>query len=140
MSDVLSKEQRSFCMSQIKGKDTKPEVVLRKALWNLGYRHRIKTRLPGAPDIVYPSLKVVVFVDGCFWHRCPKHYQPPKTRALFWQKKIDSNVERDKKNNTLLEADGWVVIRTWEHEIMDSLPECVNRIHEVLSLRETKCH
>merc|ERR1711879_636225 len=102
MADVLTKEQRSYCMSQIRGKNTKPEVILRKALWSMGHRYRIKNKLPGKPDLVYPSLKVVIFVDGCFWHKCPKHYQPPKTRPLFWEKKINANAERDEKNDTLL--------------------------------------
>ena len=138
MSDVLTKEQRSYCMSQIKGKNTKPEIALRKALWSLGFRYRIKNKLPGKPDIVYPSLKVVIFVDGCFWHRCLKHYQPPKTRASFWENKINDNVERDKKNNALLEAKGWFVIRVWEHEIMESLLDSVVRISGELSNRKSK--
>ena len=140
MLDVLSKKQRSYCMSQIKGKNTKPEVVLRKALWNTGFRHRLKNKLPGNPDIVYPSLKVVIFVDGCFWHKCPKHYQPPKTRVSFWKNKINGNVERDKKNNILLQSKGWLVIRVWEHEIKNSLSTCAYRISGALSQRKSKSH
>ena len=138
MSDVLSKKQRSYCMSQIQGKNTGPEIVLRKALWNMGYRYRVKNKLPGKPDIVYPSLKIVIFVDGCFWHKCPNHYQPPKTRVSFWKNKISGNVERDKKNNMLLQSDGWHVIRVWEHEIKDSLSTCVYQISETLSRQKSK--
>src|SRR3990167_909880 len=98
--DVLNPEQRSYCMSRIKGKNTKPEVALRKALWGLGFRYRIKSRLPGKPDIVFPALKVAIFVDGCFWHKCPEHYISPKTRVDFWEKKISGNVERDEIKNT----------------------------------------
>lgn len=101
MADVLTKEQRSYCMSQIRGKNTKPEVILRKALWSMGYRYRIKNKLPGKPDLIYPSLKVAIFVDGCFWHKCPKHFQPPKTRQIFWENKINANVERDKKRHVI---------------------------------------
>ena len=100
----------------------------------------LKNKLPGNPDIVYPSLKVVIFVDGCFWHKCPKHYQPPKTRVSFWKNKINGNVERDKKNNILLQSKGWLVIRVWEHEIKNSLSTCAYRISGALSQRKSKSH
>lgn len=131
-TDVLSPEQRSYCMSQIKGKNTKPEVALRKALWSLGYRYRIKSRLPGKPDLTFPSYRAVVFVDGCFWHKCPDHFVQPKTRAQFWTDKIESNVARDQKNNEVLESQGWQVVRIWEHEIKNSLEDSVARVVEVL--------
>ena len=138
MADVLTTQQRAYCMSQIKGRNTKPEIALRKSLWAVGFRHRIKSKLPGKPDIVYPSLKTVIFVDGCFWHKCPEHYQKPKTRAEFWENKIRGNVERDRKNNILLKEQGWFVIRVWEHEIKESLADCVERLSEVLSCRKPK--
>ena len=138
MPDVLTPTQRSYCMSQIKGKDTKPEVALRKSLWNLGFRHRIKNKLPGRPDIVYPSIQVAVFVDGCFWHKCPEHYVHPKTRAEFWEKKIAENVERDRKNSALLESRGWLVVRVWEHEIRESLSDCVERLAAIFSDQQAK--
>ncbi|WP_445365386.1 very short patch repair endonuclease [Microbulbifer sp. ANSA001] len=138
MVDVLSRNQRSYCMSKIKGKNTKPEVVLRKSLWAMGFRYRLKNKLPGKPDIVYPSLKTVIFVDGCFWHRCPKHYQSPKARSEFWEDKISGNVDRDKKNNRLLKEMGWIVLRVWEHEIRDSLPECIERLVKALSNQRPK--
>lgn len=134
--DVLTKSQRSFCMSQIKGKDTKPEITLRKSLWNLGYRYRVRNKLPGKPDIIFPGLRAVIFVDGCFWHKCPEHYQPPITRADFWDKKITGNVERDKKNNSLLKAEGWLVLRVWEHEVKQNLNDCLIRLCEKLSERK----
>ncbi|WP_105101274.1 very short patch repair endonuclease [Microbulbifer pacificus] len=138
MTDVLSAEQRAYCMSQIKGANTEPELSLRKALWILGLRYRIKNKLPGRPDIIYPTSKVAIFVDGCFWHKCPKHYTPPKTRAKFWEEKISKNVERDKKNNALLECQGWKVIRFWEHEIKDSLDDCVEVVVRTLESRQIK--
>ncbi|WP_444898362.1 very short patch repair endonuclease [Microbulbifer sp. VAAC004] len=128
MADVLSPKQRAYCMSRIQGKNTKPEVVLRKALWASGLRYRIKNSLPGRPDIIFPRKRIAVFVDGCFWHRCPKHYQAPKTRAKFWEEKIAGNVARDIRNNKNLDERSWMVVRVWEHEIKNDLESVVNRI------------
>lgn len=132
MTDVLTKEQRTFCMSQIQGRNTKPEVALRKGLWNIGYRYRIKSKLAGKPDIVFASFRTVIFIDGCFWHKCPDHFNYPKTRADFWLHKINGNVERDRRNNEILKSQGWTVIRIWEHEIKDSLDGCVRRLAKIL--------
>jgi len=130
--DVLTSEQRSYCMSRIRGRDTKPEVALRKALWSLGYRYRIKNRLPGNPDLVFASRRTAVFVDGCFWHKCPVHFVRPKTREKFWLVKINGNVARDSRNNEALRSKGWQVLRIWEHEIKDSLENAVARVMDVL--------
>lgn len=132
MPDVLTDKQRSYCMSQIRATSTKPEVLLRKSLWRLGYRYRITSRLQGKPDLVFGSRRVVVFVDGCFWHKCPKHFVPPKTRADFWRVKIDANVERDRRNTKVLRSQGWRVIRIWEHEIKSSVEDSVARVVQVL--------
>ena len=128
MTDVLTKEQRSYCMSRIRGRDTKPEVLLRKALWGLGFRYRLKNTLPGKPDIVFPSRRVVIFVDGCFWHKCPQHFQVPSNNRDFWKEKINSNVQRDQKINEALKQLGWKVIRLWEHEVKKTLPEALNKV------------
>lgn len=128
MSDVLTSKQRSYCMSQIRDKDTKPEIILRKALWGLGYRYRINYKLTGKPDIVFPGKHIAVFVDGCFWHCCPKHCKMPETNREFWEKKLHRNVERDKEVTLKLKKDGWKVIRIWEHEIKSNLISCVNRV------------
>ncbi len=133
MSDVLTSKQRSYCMSQIKGSNTKPENRLRKALWSRGLRYRIKNKLPGKPDVVLPRFKIAVFVDGCFWHKCPEHFKSPKTNKDFWQKKIAENVERDKVNNKKLESIGWTVFRFWEHDIKNNLDECVLKIKDKMS-------
>lgn len=130
--DVLTREQRRYCMSKIKGVNTKPEVALRKFLWNLGYRYRIRSRLPGRPDLVFPSFRAVVFVDGCFWHKCSAHFVQPKTRTQFWMDKINSNVERDQRNNEALRLQGWQVIRVWEHEVEGCLEGAVARVVEAL--------
>lgn len=133
MTDVLTRKQRSYCMSQIRSKNTKPEIALRKLLWNMGYRYRINYKLKGNPDIVFPSKRVAVFVDGCFWHKCPEHFVNPKSNSKFWINKINSNVERDKKVNQELQSMGWKVLRYWEHEIKCSEENLVNKLLQELN-------
>jgi len=115
-------------MSRIRGRDTGPELVLRKALWARGLRYRIENKLPGRPDIVFRGAKVAVFVDGCFWHGCPLHAVRPKGNAEFWRKKLDANIERDARVSAELSELGWTVLRVWEHEIMESLTHVVHRV------------
>ena len=118
--DILTPEQRSALMSRIRGVDTKPELVVRRALHAQGYRYRLHGRkLPGRPDLVFRKRRVVVFVHGCFWHRhegCPKS-RLPKSRADYWRAKFESNVERDQRNERVLADDGWRVFVAWECEI-----------------------
>lgn len=117
MLDVLTKEQRSYCMSRIRGKNTVPELVLRKAISSSGLRgYRLHYKIPGKPDIVFPRLKIAVFIDGCFWHRCPKCFIKPTTNSRFWMKKITSNAKRDRLVNIKLRRNGWRVLRVWEHD------------------------
>jgi DNA mismatch endonuclease, patch repair protein len=104
-------------MSRNKGRNTGPEVRLRRALWSRGLRYRLAAGLPGRPDLVFPRAKIAVFVDGCFWHGCPQHATTPKNNAEFWAKKIARTRERDAAVNLALSAAGWRVIRLWEHEI-----------------------
>lgn len=117
-------------MSQIKAKDTKIEVKLRKLLWNCGYRgYRIHSKkIIGNPDIFFPNQKYAIFIDGCFWHRCPKCYIKPKTNSFFWKNKIQSNVERDKKVNKELKKSGIQVLRIWEHEMKQTPEKCLEKI------------
>ena len=118
MADVLTTEQRKYNMSRIRGKDTRPELILRKILYAKGIRgYRIHYRLPGKPDIVFVKKKIVIFIDGCFWHKCPICFKEPETRKEFWMKKIKENVRRDEENLKKLSSDGWTVLRFWEHEI-----------------------
>ncbi len=138
MADVLTKEQRSHCMSAIRGKDTKPEILLRKALWNRGYRYRLKNRLPGRPDIVFPTERVAVFVDGCFWHGCPEHYRKPATNAGFWREKIRKNTQRDKEVNALLKSEGWKVLRIWEHAVRDNPEACARQVIRALEAKRAQ--
>ncbi len=119
MADIISKEKRSWNMSRIKCKDTKPELIVRTLLHMMGYRFRLYRKdLPGKPDIVLPKYRTVIFVHGCFWHRhkgCKFAYIP-KSRVEFWQKKFKENVQRDKKKQANLKKAGWKVITIWECE------------------------
>ena len=122
MGDVLSPDQRHRNMSRIRGRDTEPERIVRSELHRMGYRFRLHRRdLPGRPDIVLPRLRSVIFVHGCFWHRhkgC-RYTTTPKTRAKFWQRKFDENVERDRRNLTELRRAGWRVRCVWECQTRD---------------------
>ena len=116
MVDVLTPEQRSALMSRIRGKDTKPEVVVRRLAFSLGFRFRLHRRdLPGSPDLVFPRLKKVIFVHGCFWHRhgCGRAYTP-KTRTDFWTRKLSANVAHDRGVRLELRRAGWAVLAVWE--------------------------
>ena len=117
--DIMSSEKRSALMARIHGKDTGPEMIVRRLLHSLGYRFRLHSRdLPGRPDIVFRSRRVAVFVHGCFWHRhdCGLAYMP-KTRLQFWREKFDRNVKRDQEVKKKLKAAGWRVTIVWECEL-----------------------
>ena len=122
--DIKSKEARSYNMSRIQSRDTKPEELVRKYLFKRGFRYRKNdTRLPGKPDIVLPKYKTVIFVNGCFWHAhegC-RYFVWPKSNGDFWQAKILGNVERDKKTYSQLEELGWKVLVVWECELKKTL-------------------
>ncbi len=116
----MTPEQRHRCMSAIKGKDTKPEMIVRKYLFSRGLRYRVNDKkLPGSPDIVLKKYGVVIFIDGCFWHghKGCKYYHLPSTNVDFWKAKISRNIARDYVNNVDLELAGWRVIRIWECDI-----------------------
>jgi DNA mismatch endonuclease (patch repair protein) len=134
MVDNRSPESRSALMSRVKGKDTLPELVVRRLLHRLGYRFRLHRKaLPGTPDIVFPSRKKVIFVHGCFWHAhgCPKG-RPPKSRSEFWAAKFDRNRKRDQENQAALSNEGWVSETIWQCEIAD-LPGLERRLVAFLS-------
>lgn len=118
--DVHDQKTRSFNMARIKGKDTKPEEIVRKYLFSHGFRYRKNDkRLPGTPDIVLPKYKTVIFVNGCFWHghnNC-KYFVVPKTNTEFWMNKINANIERDHRQHKELIDLGWKVIVIWECEL-----------------------
>lgn len=120
MADVHNKVTRSYNMSRIKGKDTKPEMLVRKYLHAQGFRYKLHDKkLLGKPDIVLPKYKTVIFIHGCFWHghaNC-KYYVIPKTRTDWWLNKINGNITNDKKAIIALKKDGWKIITIWECEL-----------------------
>ena len=138
--DVHDQKTRSYNMSRVKGKDTKPEEIVRKYLFSQGFRYRKNDkRLPGKPDIVLPKYKTVIFVNGCFWHKhegC-KYFVLPKSNSEFWKEKIESNIVRDKKQYEELKNAGWHVIIVWECELkkkqrMDTLERLVTEIQTIV--------
>ena len=120
MADVHTPERRSYNMSQIKGKDTKPEMLVRRFLHAKGFRYKLhEKKLPGKPDLVLPKYKTVIFIHGCFWHghkNC-KYYVVPKTRTEWWLNKINSNIANDTKAVKSLKYEGWKIIHIWECEL-----------------------
>lgn len=117
MADVHSKKTRSYNMSQIRGKDTKPELIVRSLVHRMGYRFRLHVKdLPGKPDLVLPRHDKLIFVHGCYWHmhRCRYGRVVPKTNTQFWQTKRQGNVDRDRRNLRKLRREGWTVLVLWE--------------------------
>jgi DNA mismatch endonuclease, patch repair protein len=129
--DIWPKEKRSHVMSRIKGKNTKPEIILRSRLFKDGYRFRIHRKdLPGKPDIVLSKYKTVIFVHGCFWHfhnDC-REGKIPSTNSEFWKEKLEKNVNKDEVNIQLLKNLGWNVMVIWEFEIEKNIEEAVKKI------------
>lgn len=128
--DRLTKQRRSWNMSRIRDRDTKPEITVRSLLHRRGFRFRLHARdLPGSPDILLPKYQTALFVHGCFWHRHPgcKFAYHPKSRTAFWNNKFTANVERDKKVHNALARLGWNVIVVWECELRN-LESLANRL------------
>ena len=120
MSDVHTKETRSFNMSRIRSKNTRPELAVRKFLHAAGFRYRLHDKkLPGKPDIVLPKYRTVIFVHGCFWHghRNCRYFVVPKTKTDWWLDKINGNIEKDAGAAAVLQATGWQVLEIWECEL-----------------------
>ena len=139
MADRMTTEQRHKCMSRIKSKDTKPELIVRRYLHTHGYRYRINVkRLPGTPDIVLRKYKTAIFINGCFWHGhegC-RYYVPPKSNSQFWQQKIERNKQRDIEKRSQLRLLGWHTIIIWECQLkpkqryttLQALEQTLNKI------------
>ena len=137
MADIKSPEARSYNMSKIRGIDTKPELIVRKFLFNNGFRYRIHNdKLPGKPDIVLKKYRTVIFINGCFWHAhegC-KDFVWPQSNQAFWKQKIEGNVVRDQTNYEKLRSKGWNVIICWECQLKNdavrklALPTIANAI------------
>ncbi|MDP8315294.1 MAG: DNA mismatch endonuclease Vsr [Candidatus Celaenobacter antarcticus] len=131
MPDIFNKSKRSEIMSKISGKNTKPEIIVRKYLFSKGFRFRINDkRYPGKPDIILPKYKTVIFVHGCFWHghNC-KRGKLPDTNREFWKNKINATIERDKRVQSELEKLGWKILILWQCEINnDNLKLLIKKI------------
>ena len=141
----MTPEQRSRCMAAIKGKDTKPELIVRKYLFSRGLRFRVQVRkLPGTPDIVLPKYKTAIFVNGCFWHGhegC-KYFRLPKSNVEFWKEKIERNIERDRESMQALFDLGWKVVRVWECELRNKAnrEETLNKIYTSITSPDGSCY
>lgn len=131
----------SRVMSSNKAKNSKPEIMLRKSLWAegiRGYRLHSKT-LPGKPDIAFPAKHIAIFVNGCFWHRCPHcNYDLPKHNSNFWKEKFKKNIERDKKKVMALEELGWHTITIWECEVRSDIQKYIERIKKLIYGKKKK--
>jgi DNA mismatch endonuclease (patch repair protein) len=136
MADVHSAEQRSYNMSRIRDRDTKPEMIVRSLVHQMGFRFRLHRKdLPGKPDIVLPGHKKIIFVHGCFWHmhRCRYGRVVPKTNTEFWLAKRTGNVERDRRNLRQLKAAGWQVLVVWECWTRDPEHKLIPRLEAFLN-------
>ncbi|MCA0981863.1 very short patch repair endonuclease [Exiguobacterium aestuarii] len=121
-----TQSNRSNNMRAIRGKDTKMEIKVRRALWQKGYRFRKNDRtLYGSPDISIKKYKLVVFLDSCFWHGCPVHFKLPKINSEFWDQKIRRNIERDAEVTRHYVEEGWTILRFWEHEIKEDFDHVI---------------
>jgi len=130
VADIVDPETRSRMMSGIRGKDTKPELLIRKGLHRLGFRYRLHVKgLPGKPDLVFPKYKAVIFVNGCFWHGHDCHlFKPPSTRPEFWKEKIKKNRKRDTDVIESLQESGWRTLCIWECSLKGKLRFKMNDI------------
>lgn len=136
--DIVTPKMRSAIMRSIKSKGTSLEISLRKAMWALGLKGwRINyKKVLGRPDIVFTKNKIAIFIDGCFWHGCPKCYRRPGTNTKYWDEKVIKNISRDQDVTSRLEDSGWCVVRIWEHEIKNDINFCakiIKIIHKNLS-------
>jgi DNA mismatch endonuclease, patch repair protein len=123
---VLTKSQQ---MSRVRSKNTGVETELRRLLWRAGVRYRLHRKIAECkPDLVIAASKLVVFIDGCFWHGCPVHYSSPRSRAEFWAAKLRTNVTRDIAQMHRLESAGWRVVRFWEHEVLKTPDACADEL------------
>jgi len=139
MADVHSKEIRSYNMSRIRDKNTKPEMLVRKFLFSQGYRYRLHDKkLPGKPDIVLPKYRTIIFVHGCFWHghQGCRYFVVPKTRTDWWLDKINRNIKKDSSAAAALRAMGWHIIEIWECQLKKNVVSSeIQRITRELSSR-----
>ncbi|GAA3739205.1 DNA mismatch endonuclease (patch repair protein) [Spinactinospora alkalitolerans] len=129
-------------MQSNKGRDTKPELALRRAIHAMGLRYRVSFRpIPSVrrtADLVFTRARLAVFLDGCFWHGCPEHHTVAKANAEYWASKVEANRERDRQTDRLLEEAGWAVLRVWEHEDPLEAAARVRALYETASRQSVK--
>jgi DNA mismatch endonuclease, patch repair protein len=135
--DNVSPEIRTATMRAVRSRNTRPELLLRNAVWEVGLRgYRIcSAGVCGSPDLAFTRLKLAVFVDGCYWHRCPEHCRLPSSNIDYWKAKIGRNAERDLSNTQSLREAGWRVLRFWEHEILEDVRAVAMRVRDVHTVR-----
>ena len=126
MPDAFSKKKRSQIMSKIRSKNTKLELEFKKLL--TGLRFRYQPKVIGKPDFASKKLKIAIFIDSCFWHKCPKHFRQPNSNKSYWKPKINGNVKRANEVNKLLKKEGWRVIRFWEHEVTKNPEKYLDKV------------
>ena len=127
MPDKITKEQRSYIMSQIRGTKTKPELIVKSKMDGRRLRYQPKG-IPERPDFANKKRMIAVFIDGCFWHKCPRCYKPPKSNKKYWKAKIERNTKRDKDVNRKMRDEGWTVLRFWEHQVNENPAQVAKRI------------
>lgn len=135
MADDRTREQRSETMRRVKSRDTSCERALRSALHRRGLRFRTRSDLPGSPDMVFARARVAVFIDGCFWHGCPKHCRVPVSNRAYWRAKIARNMARDVRTSAALRREGWRVVRVWEHSVRTRPEQTADRVERIVRRR-----
>lgn len=140
MADNLTAQQRSYAMSRIRSSgNSSTEQAFISLMRNAGLSGwRRKSKLVGKPDFVFSRFRVVVFVDGCYWHGCKKCMLKSKSNTMYWGPKISGNAKRDRRNSRLLRADGWCVIRIWEHDLKAAPMRCLSRVFSAIKLKSSK--
>ena len=127
MPDKITKEQRSYIMSRIRGTRTKPELIVKDSIDGRKLRYQPKG-IPERPDFANKKRMIAVFIDGCFWHKCPRCYKPPKSNKKYWKAKIERNTNRDKAVNRKMRDEGWTVLRFWECQVKENTSQVAKRI------------
>ena len=118
-------------MSEVRSKEPTLEIYFKELL--KGFRFRYQPKMFGKPDFALKKLKIVIFIDSCFWHKCPKHFRKPNSNTSYWKPKINRNVERAKEVNKQFKKEGWIVLRFWEHEVKKNPEKCIIKVKKALS-------
>ena len=126
MSDTFSKKKRSQIMSKVRSKNTSLELNFKKLIRKLKFEYQPK--IFGKPDFASKKLRIAIFIDSCFWHKCPKHFRKPSANSSYWTQKINRNVERAKEVNNYLKKDGWKILRFWEHDLKNNSKKIITKI------------